>query len=133
MIDRKRSLKLIKDELTAKRDELSQRIEQRRNEIAVDAEPDDEGARAVDQASRDFAAFNLEREMQTLAEIQSSLRRLTNGNYGVCNSCGEEIPIVRLQALPWARLCLNCASGTRSGVSRHSLASDVRGIALGHD
>jgi DnaK suppressor protein len=113
MPERKRSLKILQDELNAKKQELSMRIEQRRNEIMVDADPDDEGARAVDLASRDFAAFNMEREMQTLAEVESSLRRMASGEYGICTSCEIEIPVARLEALPWTRLCVNCAD--RSG------------------
>jgi DnaK suppressor protein len=109
MREQKLSLKMFKDELTAKQQELCMRIERRRNEIMVDRDPDDEGARAVDQASRDFAAFNMEREMRTLAEIESSLRRLASGNYGICASCDAEIPVARLEALPWTRLCVDCA------------------------
>ena len=111
MREQKRSLKTFKNELTAKQQELRMRIEQRRNEIMVDRDPDDEGARAVDQASRDLAAINMEREMRTLAEVESSLRRLASGNYGNCASCDAEIPAARLEALPWTHLCVDCAGG----------------------
>jgi len=89
MLEHNRSLETFKDELTTKKQELRRRIEQRRNEIMVDRDPDDEGAHAVDRASRDFAALNIEREMRTLAEIESSLHRLALGQYGVCAGCSS--------------------------------------------
>jgi DnaK suppressor protein len=54
-------------------------------------------------------AATLERERRTLKEIESALIRKENGEYGTCDSCGASIPKVRLEALPWARLCIRCA------------------------
>ncbi len=124
MPEPKRSLKTLQDELNARKRELSMRIEQRRSEILVEADPDDEGARAVDLASRDFAAFNIEREMQMLAEIEASLRRMDTGEYGICVSCEAEIPVARLEALPWTRLCVECA-GRGSRISGPGFSSAV--------
>jgi len=36
------------------------------------------------------------------------LDRINAGDYGVCLGCEEQIPAKRLQALPWARYCVNC-------------------------
>jgi DnaK suppressor protein len=108
----------LRDQLTSTRKALFERIEQRRSEIAVEPGPDDEGARAVDRASRDFAASRLEREMATLAEVESSLRRIADGKYGVCSVCGEAISAARLEALPWARVCVSCAAGRERSSSR---------------
>jgi DnaK suppressor protein len=111
MRDHRNELNTLQEVLSSKKEELRARIEQRRTEIMVDRDPDDEGAHAVDRNSRDFAAFNMEREMHTLAEIDLSLRRIAMGEYGVCNGCGTEIPMARLQAIPWTRLCVKCAAG----------------------
>ena len=51
----------------------------------------------------------LDREMRTLEEIKDALSRIREGKYGVCGSCDERIPDARLEALPWARVCLRCA------------------------
>jgi RNA polymerase-binding transcription factor len=123
MHEDKRSLQNLRDALSAKKLELSTRIERRRSEIAVDGDPDDEGARAVGLASRDFAAFNMELEMKTLEEIDSSLRRIDSGEYGICSVCAAEIPSARLKALPWTRLCLVCAETSRRPA--HSGAAGV--------
>jgi DnaK suppressor protein len=108
---KKKSLNSLKNLLLAKQQELRDRIEQRRNEILVEHDPDDEGALAVHNATKDLALSNMEREVRTLAEIELSLGRMDSGEYGYCGSCGEEIPEARLLALPWTRLCVNCAGG----------------------
>ncbi|HUJ21855.1 MAG TPA: TraR/DksA C4-type zinc finger protein [Bryobacteraceae bacterium] len=40
--------------------------------------------------------------------IEEALDRIDAGDYGVCLGCEEQIPAKRLQALPWARYCVNC-------------------------
>ena len=50
------------------------------------------------------------RERHELDEIQSAQARLETGSFGVCEACGDSIPLPRLRALPWARHCLACQS-----------------------
>jgi DnaK suppressor protein len=40
--------------------------------------------------------------------IQEALDRIEAGDYGICLSCEEQIPVKRLQALPWAKYCVDC-------------------------
>ena len=47
---------------------------------------------------------------QTLARTERALRKLDEGTYGLCDSCGEAISPGRLRALPEGVLCLKCAS-----------------------
>lgn len=42
-----------------------------------------------------------------LAEIDDALRRIEDGTYGTCATCGRSIGDERLQAVPWARLCID--------------------------
>jgi len=44
-----------------------------------------------------------------LKQINAALQRLENQQYGICVSCGIEIPIARLEALPYADRCIDCA------------------------
>lgn len=44
-----------------------------------------------------------------IEQIDMALGKMTLGDYGVCESCGDEIALRRLEALPWARLCVECA------------------------
>ena len=46
-----------------------------------------------------------------LAEIDAALKRIEEGTYGICTNCGKEIPVDRLEALPWATLCIDCQRG----------------------
>ena len=46
----------------------------------------------------------------TLAEIDLALRRLGDGSYGYCVGCTDPVPAERLQAVPYARYCMPCAS-----------------------
>jgi YteA family regulatory protein len=43
-----------------------------------------------------------------LGEIDGALQRIENGTYGTCTNCGRQIPEERLEALPWATLCIDC-------------------------
>jgi DnaK suppressor protein len=45
---------------------------------------------------------------QVISEIDAALQRIEDGTYGVCASCGREIPPARLEANPWASLCIDC-------------------------
>ena len=42
------------------------------------------------------------------ADIIAALRKIDDGTYGKCESCGQEIPIERLEAVPAATLCVSC-------------------------
>jgi len=65
-----------------------------------------EEAEATLEEEMSFAAVNRRAEM--LHEIDLALERLKEGTYGICDSCGEEISIGRLQALPFALYCTGC-------------------------
>ena len=54
------------------------------------------------------------RNRRKLALINSALDRLARGEYGICEECGEQIPLKRLQAVPWAAYCVPCQERTES-------------------
>ena len=47
-------------------------------------------------------------DRRRLASIQSALERCERGEFGICEACEEQIPLKRLQAIPWASLCVPC-------------------------
>ena len=51
----------------------------------------------------------------TLADVERALEKLGEGTYGICDSCGEPIGEERLEAIPWATLCISCARVRSSG------------------
>jgi RNA polymerase-binding protein DksA len=52
---------------------------------------------------------------QVLAEIDEALQRIEDGTYGTCVGCGREIPRERLEANPWASLCIDCKRRAEGG------------------
>jgi DnaK suppressor protein len=54
--------------------------------------------------------FTLEENSgQVLVEIDAALKRIDDSTYGTCANCGKEIAQERLEAYPWAALCIDCA------------------------
>jgi DnaK suppressor protein len=56
-----------------------------------------------------------DRSRAEIAAIDGALDRLDRGEYGICGNCGRPIPLARLQAMPTAELCLNCARQREAG------------------
>jgi len=57
---------------------------------------------------REFAARTLEREAKSLMQIGAALKRIDDGEFGICLDCEEPISPKRLAAVPWAAYCLRC-------------------------
>src|SRR6266568_5948254 len=55
-------------------------------------------------------------DRQLLDSIDAALERIENGGYGKCVHCGEPIQEKRLEAVPWARLCLPCQDLNERGL-----------------
>lgn len=45
---------------------------------------------------------------EVLSQIDQALERIDDGSYGTCANCGREIAPERLEAYPWASLCIDC-------------------------
>ena len=43
-----------------------------------------------------------------LTHIDAAISKMEDGSYGICSVCGEDIPVERLRALPFAQLCVPC-------------------------
>ena len=96
---------------------------ERRADIVIQQSPD-----ALDQtqyaAERDLAVSLLNRETKLSRRVQSALMRMEDGTYGVCLICEEPISVKRLQAVPWAELCLGCQERSDRAAAR-VLGGDV--------
>ncbi len=66
----------------------------------------------IDTASSEmnlaFTGRLRERERGLLAKIDAALEKIEQGEYGLCESCGEPIGLKRLEARPVAELCIDC-------------------------
>jgi len=80
---------------------------------------------ASDSFEQEVAISLLETEEQTLEEIAAALQRMEDGGFGRCQECQEEISQERLDAVPYAPLCIDCAKKMASpvgyGASRGNL------------
>ena len=60
-----------------------------------------------------FSLSNTERAL--LHEVDDALARLQGRRFGICAACEEDMNQKRLEAVPWARLCLSCQEKQESG------------------
>lgn len=67
-----------------------------------------QGDAGSDAYDRDFALSVLAKEQDALYEIEQALQRIKKGAYGVCEMSGKKIPSARLEAIPFARLTVEC-------------------------
>jgi RNA polymerase-binding protein DksA len=72
---------------------------------------------AYDNHLADTATETYDRELDytleensghVLAEIDAALERIEVGTYGICTNCDQPVALERLEALPWATLCIDC-------------------------
>src|SRR5580765_8956131 len=63
---------------------------------------------ALDSAQDEISSQLAEVESRELASIENALVRMKEGQYGVCEGCSCSIPMARLNALPYATLCIEC-------------------------
>jgi RNA polymerase-binding protein DksA len=68
-----------------------------------------------DNFEQEFALDLMDSEKKMLTEINDALRRIEEGTYGICEGRGEPIPKARLNAIPWARYCVQCAELKEKG------------------
>jgi RNA polymerase-binding protein DksA len=114
-------------------DRFRRRLEdeqQRLNEMIGDIEAEREEVRLTETSSDrspdpntaegGSLAFEMEKELSILentrdilAKVEDALSRIDEGTYGTCDVCGEAIPVARLEALPYTKMCVNCASARR--------------------
>lgn len=83
----------------------------------IDNHPSDI-ATEVYERSRDVAIHD--RYMHRIDAIDSALQRWEDGKYGVCEHCGKEIPLERLEVLPYTTVCTEC-SRLEEKEEQHSL------------
>ncbi len=102
-------------------EELKQTLEERRTKIdksiqgsreSIDSLKDSECKDEYDYAEVSSDSFKegiiANQQIEELKEIDSALKRIEKGTYGICEMCDESISIGRLRAKPYARFCTPC-------------------------
>ncbi len=86
---------------------------------------------AYDTAQDEINSQLAEVESRELASIENALERMKEGTYGQCEVCGGKIPMARLDALPYATVCISCQRELeRSGETRGRRAEEPIGGEL---
>jgi DnaK suppressor protein len=89
----------------------------RENSVSLEDETGELVSGSADQHLADTATETVDREIgntleehdeRLLTEIDAALQRIEDGTYGKCVNCGAPIPEERLEAMPWATLCIDC-------------------------
>ena len=99
----------IRARLEARLNELTHRAEHIEDELRAPVSPAfDEQAieREDDEVLEDLE----EAALAEIAAIRAALARIDEGTFGTCTSCGKAIAPARLEAVPQAPLCIDCAS-----------------------
>jgi DnaK suppressor protein len=78
--------------------------------IIEDMDPKDLADVAADDIDRKTLEALGSVELRRLQLIESALSRVENKKYGLCAKCGKKIPRERLEAIPYALMCINCKS-----------------------
>lgn len=109
------NLKEIKDRLIAERENLLNKLKE--NDLSID---DSETPDPVDLAVRNYSKNVMlavsENDSRQIILINEALERIEDEEYGVCQNCEKEINPKRLDAIPWARYCLNCQELVEQGL-----------------
>ncbi|OGS13428.1 MAG: hypothetical protein A2234_10020 [Elusimicrobia bacterium RIFOXYA2_FULL_58_8] len=92
--------------------DIAKNVEDKKNLDMTDSD----GGDSIDQATRSLdkeILFELsDNERKMLGNIEAALRKMENGTYGACEHCKSAIDKKRIKALPSARYCITCQSGT---------------------
>ena len=102
--------------LRAKKAEIDDQMGQ------LEARPDDQGSISFGKRVGEGTSMAVDRLSQvavhdklqvTLADVDRAMAKLEDGTYGLCDVCGKPIGEGRLEALPWAVLCVDDAAARR--------------------
>jgi len=77
-------------------------------EIVEAMDPKDLADVASDDMDRKMIEAIGAQEIKRLRMIESALARIQQGKYGICIKCSKKIPMERLEAIPYALMCIEC-------------------------
>ena len=108
----------MRDRLLHQKNEMTKlyRADLQAGQEAADDGTDDIVDRANNAYNRELNFSLSDSERVLLLQIEEALRRVYDGSYGRCASCGNPIALPRLEAVPWARYCIDCQELAEKGL-----------------
>src|SRR5574342_666708 len=115
-MDKKRT-DYYKKKLEAKREELLKIIARTEEEgRAADEDPTvDLADKAANSYTKEFLCGQTNNDRFILQLVEEALGRIREEEYGLCVHCHEEVQLKRLEAVPWARHCIECQEKQEQG------------------
>jgi len=115
-MDKKR-LDYYKKKLLARREDLLKTIARTEEEgRQADDDPTvDLADKAANSYTKEFLFGMTNTDRALLNQIDLALKRIAEEEYGTCMNCEEEMQQKRLEAVPWARHCINCQEKAEKG------------------
>jgi RNA polymerase-binding protein DksA len=110
-------IKELKERLLQKREETLKELKTVEQSLKAGSQSELVGDNAFDDEFADSGSATFERERDLslyetlkdlLARVDRALNRIDQGTYGTCLKCGAPIPPERLEAIPFAELCVEC-------------------------
>lgn len=104
-----KQLQKFKDQLEEMKAKIMDDVEQTLTDMTSQSgnipDPND---RATVESDRNFELRIRDRERKLMNKVEEAIIRIDEGEYGICDSCGEDISIKRLEARPVAKFCIDC-------------------------
>ncbi len=98
----------IRKKLVAQRKALLSEAEEALNALPGQTIFPDLGDQASAEIDRNFMLRLRGREQKLLKKIEAAIEKIDNGTFGICEVCGQEIDIKRLEARPVTTMCIEC-------------------------
>jgi DnaK suppressor protein len=119
---KKKDIDTIRELLDEEKKRISRHLEDLSDSSVADL--DTASGDSVDIASLEINQNSLQkigkRELNHLKKIDVALKKMEDGTYGECESCGEQISVARLMARPVAQLCIDCKTEQENEERRYS-------------
>jgi len=116
-MDKKR-VEQFKKRLETRQQELRRTVSRTEQDgrAADDEATQDIADRAASSYNKEFLFHQSKNDRQLLNMVESALDRIREGSFGECISCGKEINVKRLEAVPWTRHCIECQEKLEQGL-----------------
>jgi DnaK suppressor protein len=96
---------LLQEEMRQLLGEAGRTVSEMSNDTTNFPDPND---RATQESDRNFELRIRDRERKLINKIRDALDRIDSDEFGICESCGEDISEARLRARPVTTLCIDC-------------------------
>jgi DnaK suppressor protein len=114
----KKKITVFRERLKVKKEEILEAFTKNKND-GKEADGDlsqDIADQAASSYTKEFLFSLSNSERKLLRQVDEALSRIQDRSYGVCASCEDSLNLKRLQAVPWATLCLKCQEKEEMGL-----------------